>query len=92
MEYFNPAPGYVLLKPVDNDHILITKSDPLMKGEVIKIGDPLIDESVGYTNFNYNKGDTVAHTTIGFETIELNGQEHRIISFKNILGKYEKSN
>jgi co-chaperonin GroES (HSP10) len=91
MENFNPAPGQVLVRPTDekNQLILTKKQNPNIC--IVKaVGKEYIENK----NFIYppcKKNDKILHTTIGYETFYLNGKEHRVISFKNILGVYGKN-
>jgi len=88
MEKFTPAPGYILLQPYeDTQSLIVTNKAPVMRGLVVAIGDKTEDDK-----FHFKLKDVVVHLTLGYEVIELNGTEHRIISFKNVIGKYENKN
>lgn len=89
MEKFNPSPGYILAEVLESSSDTLITNQPQKKCKVAAVGKEYM-ENRSFVYPPCKPGDIIIHTTVGFETLTLNDKEHRIISFRNILGTYEK--
>lgn len=86
---FKPAPGFVLLKPVEAKEStgLTLSLRPQNFCKVVAIGDAAYGEYNGKSMGPPCKvGEKVYHTTTGWEDMNISGEVYRIIKFQNILG------
>src|SRR3990167_2166660 len=96
---FTPAPGYVLIDPVEqdkkSDYIqTVDTVDRSYKGHVLAIGDPLPDESGNIRGFFAKVGDLVLFSIAGVERtkMEYKGNlryEFVITPYNRVLGIIE---
>lgn len=87
---FKPAPGFILLKPIDEKENKGLSLQTRIQNfcEVIKVGPTVFGEFNGKAIYApCEVGDKVYHTTTGWEDINIGGEVFRIIKFQNILGK-----
>jgi co-chaperonin GroES (HSP10) len=90
---FSPAPGYVLIEPIEREHyggLSISQRDaePPKKGMVLAVGASVTTEYGAVINSPVKMGQIIFHTTIGFEEFLIDVKKYRIVPFKNILGVY----
>lgn len=89
---FIPSPGYILLKIIgkettsDIDVAQDTDKTPASKGLVLAVGGPALHESGGYWQTEVKVNDVIIFKPYGIETLYLNNEDCRIISFDNIRG------
>lgn len=95
VNFFTPAPGYILLEPIEKDESLTLShaspdKEPLKKGVVLAVGEDLITQYGATICSPVAVGEVAVHTTVGFEEIKHDYKLYRVIPFGNILGTYEK--
>ena len=88
---FQPSPGFILVKivgeePQEVDIVQDTDKTPASTGEVIAIGAPALHESGGMYESHVKVGDLIVFKPYGIDSIMIDNEEHRIISFLNIRG------
>lgn len=86
---FIPAPGNILIEtpePKDNILVLPTDEDRELSGIVAAVGESLTTDFNAVIKSPVNVGDMILHKTIGFERIELDHKEYKVVPFQNILG------
>ena len=88
---FEPSSGYILIKVTkEEDQYILTVQDPekapASQGIVVAIGAPKLHEAGGYYEAKVNVGDTIIFKPYGIDSLMLNDEEHRIISFDNVRG------
>lgn len=96
MAFIKPAPGRLLLQPIDDDKsVVIVNQDKDMKprkGKVIAVGSDFTTQFGAFVKAPCKVGDIVSHETIGFEEVEHNHKIYRIVPFINIIGIWQKLN
>lgn len=88
-----PTSGYILATPFEQPaslRVYQKESDPPKRAVIVAVGTPYILESGATIECPAKVGDTILHTTIGYEVLKENGKEYRIIHFSKIIGVYEK--
>jgi len=88
---FIPAPGYILLKITEpqSETILVaqdTDKTPASTGIVVAVGGEYFHEGGKYIECPVKVGDLAVFKPYSVDSIYLNNEEHRIVSFSNIRG------
>ena len=88
---FTPSPGFMLLKITEQpsgEILMTTDTDktPASQGVVIAVGEEYVHHSGEHINTKVKIGDLVIFKPYGTDTLYLDGEEFRIISFENLRG------
>lgn len=86
---YSPLPGYVLVRPLkgqDSERYVVVDEQFPQLAEVLKVGDPVMrDYTDTLVSSPVKVGQTIVHSSFGFEKFRHEGEELRIVPFNKIL-------
>ena len=88
---FTPVAGYLLIKPLEDTQAIggveIHGGDDRPQfGKVLKVGlSTWYENSDRVLESPCNVGDTIVHSSVGFENVRIEGEEYRLLPFSRVL-------
>lgn len=87
---FKPAPGLIVIKPLEETYTIKYENEDLqtLKGTVISKGNPFITEKGNVIECPVEVGEIILHSKFGHQDFEEQGETYRIVKFTEILGTF----
>lgn len=86
-----PTAGYLLCEPLEDNEtssgVIIPEGGFDQLSKVLKVGDPnYLPNTEILLSSPAEKGDTILHSSVGFENFRHKGKKYRMVKFSNVLG------